>query len=75
MVLSAAMLSMGGDFPPGQSTRRKRAGPHGLTIDMHGAGAAEARTAAEFGAGQAERIAQDPESGVSASASTSMSCH
>src|SRR5258706_15987198 len=58
MVLVSGDAFDGGDVPSRQSARRKRAGPHGLAVDMHGAGAAKTRAAAEFGAGQAKRIAQ-----------------
>src|SRR5258706_2266765 len=39
MVLVRGDAFDGGDFPPRQSTRRKRAGPHRLAVDMHRAGA------------------------------------
>src|SRR6266700_277640 len=63
MVLVRGDAFDGGDVPSRQSARRKRAGPHGLAIDVHRASTAKARAAAEFGAGQAKRIAQDPKKG------------
>src|SRR5207302_2682786 len=38
----------------------RRAGANGLAVDMDGAGAALGDAAAEFGAGEAERVAQHP---------------
>ena len=52
MVVTAALPTseIGGD-----------AGAHRRAVDMHGAGAAEAAAAAEFGAFQIDGVAQDPE--------------
>jgi hypothetical protein len=39
---------------------RRAAGPDGLAVQMHRAGPAQSRAAAEFGAGHAQRVAQGP---------------
>ena len=40
---------------------RDLAGAHRLALEVHGAGAAQRHAAAEFGAREAQRVAQDPE--------------
>src|SRR4029077_9650289 len=44
-----------------ESTDRHRTGPHGGTVDMHRARAAQCDTAAEFCARQTDNVAQHPE--------------
>ena len=50
----------GGDVLAVDIGQRGDAGPDRVPADMHGAGAAERRAAAEFGAGQADLVAQEP---------------
>src|SRR5258706_338134 len=51
----------GGDLAVTDRPDRQHAGPYGLTIEMHGAGAALGDAAAEFRTGHAQNIAQGPE--------------
>ena len=51
----------GGDVLAGGIADRQAAGAYGLAVDMHGAGAAHRNAAAEFGAGQSQFVADDPE--------------
>ena len=40
---------------------RQAARPHRLAVQVHGAGAAKSRAAAELGPGEVEDVAKDPE--------------
>jgi hypothetical protein len=51
----------GGDGLAGDVADLDAAGAHGFAVHMHGAGAALRDAAAEFGAGQSDLIANDPE--------------
>jgi hypothetical protein len=42
---------------------RRDAGPHGLAVHTHGAGAAGCNAAAELGAGELEHVTQHPQQG------------
>ncbi len=60
------MLSLGiepfdrRDLGAGDAADRRDAGARGASAYMHGAGAAHADAAAEFGAGEADDVADDP---------------
>src|SRR5205085_2079530 len=51
----------GDDLRPFDATDRHRAGAHGLSVDVHGAGAALGDAAAEFRACQSDLLPQYPE--------------
>ena len=56
-------------WPPGIADRGD-AGPHGLAVQVHRAGAAGADAAAEFRAGEANRSRNAQSNGIAGSAST-----
>ena len=63
-----AVAAIGGGFDRGDLLAlgrgdRRDAGADGLAVQVHGAGAAQRRAAAELGAGHAQRVAQGPEDG------------
>ena len=51
----------GDDFFAGGVGHRRHTGAHGLPVEMNGTGAALGDAAAVFGAGESERIPQNPE--------------
>lgn len=51
----------GGDRSPAHRADRQQAGAHRLAIHMHGTRTAERDAAAEFRAGQSDRVAKNPE--------------
>ena len=51
------------DLLAGRQRHRRGARPDGVAVEVHGAGAALRQAAAEFGAGQADGVADDPQQG------------
>src|SRR5262249_59568569 len=61
MRLAAAQPFDGRDLLAGGLLGRSLTGAHGDTVEMHRAGAAKARAAAELGAGHLQLLADDPQ--------------
>ena len=61
MIAPGAQALNGGDPFAGGIAHRKDATPHRLSLDVHGAGAAQTHPATELRAGQIQQIAQIPQ--------------